>query len=98
MNQFGVIGKMVLNSLPQLSLICGHRSTTHRDVLYYKPHRQNRSVVFSRNAIAKLRRPGQVVADARHGQSHIADHTIKPHERYRALTPLVANLLESASQ
>lgn len=92
-NEFGVKGKKIFDSLPQLNVIEGDYSSTHGEIKYYT----QRLTLFSREVVEKLRNPMHVLHLARYSQKDVGDNGVKAHQRYMALTPLPCFLPKSAS-
>ncbi|MCJ1462433.1 hypothetical protein MMC07_001034 [Pseudocyphellaria aurata] len=92
-NEFGVKGKRVFDSLPQLSVIEGDYSSFHGEIKFYT----QRLTLFSREMVEKLRNPKHELHLARYSQKDVGDNSVKAHQRYMALTPLPCFLPKSAS-
>lgn len=91
--EFGVKGKKILDSLPQLKSIEGYYNSVMGDIKYYTQH----LILFNRELVKTKRHPHHVLAWARHSQRHVGENSIKAHQRYMALTPLPCFMPKSAS-
>lgn len=91
--EFGVKGKRIFDSLPEIKTIAGDYSTFFGGIKYYT----KRLYLYSREMVEALQDPNHVVAFDRHRQIVVGDKSIKAHQRYFALTPLPCFIPKSAS-
>lgn len=91
--EFGVKGKKIFDSLPQLHTIPGNYNSFYGETTYYK----RKLALFSRELVQRSRNPEHNPSLPRYSQEHVDFNFIQAHQRYMALTTLPCYVPRSGS-